>query len=36
MENENEPHVKLGINLVVFACTQRGSIAQQQIDFYNQ
>ena len=35
-ENENEPHVKLGINLVVFALTQRGSIAQQQIDFYNQ
>ena len=35
-ENENEPHVKLGINLVVFALTQKGSIAQQQIDFYNQ
>ncbi len=35
-ENENEPQVKLGINLVVFALTQKGSIAQQQIDFYNQ
>lgn len=35
-ETENEPHIKLGINLVVFALTQKGSIAQQQIDFYNQ
>ncbi len=35
-ETENEPHVKLGINLVLFALTQKGSIAQQQIDFYNQ
>ena len=35
-ETENEPHLKLGINLVVFALTQRGSIAQQQIDFFQQ
>ena len=35
-ESENEPQVKMGINLVVFALTQKGSIAQQQIDFYNQ
>lgn len=25
---------RLGINLVVFALTQEGSIAQQQVDFY--
>ncbi len=35
-ETENEPQLKLGVNLVVFALTQKGSIAQQQIDFYNQ
>ena len=35
-ESENEPHLKLGVNMVVFALTQKGSIAQQQIDFYNQ
>ena len=34
-EFENEPHLKMGVNLVVFALTQRGSIAEQQIDFYN-
>jgi hypothetical protein len=35
-ETENEPHLKMGVNMVVFALTQKGSIAQQQIDFYNQ
>ena len=35
-ETENEPHLKLGVNMVVFALSQKGSIAQQQIDFYNQ
>ena len=35
-ETENEAHLRLGVNLVVFALTQKGSIAQQQIDFYNQ
>ena len=28
------PHFRLGVNLVVFALTREGSIAQQQIDFY--
>jgi hypothetical protein len=32
----SEPHMKVGINFVVFALTQKGSIAQQQIDFYSQ
>ncbi|MEW6750446.1 MAG: DUF4159 domain-containing protein [Candidatus Latescibacterota bacterium] len=35
-EFENEPHLKMGVNLVVFALTQKGSIAEQQIDFYHQ
>ena len=35
-EYENEPQLKMGLNLVVFALTQQGSIAQQQIDFYSQ
>ena len=26
----------MGVNLVVFALTQQGSIAQQQIDFYTE
>jgi hypothetical protein len=34
-EAENEPQLKMGVNLVVFALTQKGSIAQQQIDFYS-
>ena len=35
-ESSNEPQLKMGINFVVFALTQKGSIAQQQIDFYSQ
>ena len=35
-EIDNEPQLKFGVNLVVFALTQKGSIAQQQIDFYGQ
>ena len=35
-ETENEAQLRLGVNLVVFALTQKGSIAQQQIDFYDQ
>jgi hypothetical protein len=35
-EFENEPQLKMGVNLVVYALTQKGSIAEQQIDFYNQ
>ena len=33
-EYENEPQLKIGINMVIFALTQQGSIAQQHIDFY--
>ena len=33
-EYENEPQLKMGVNMVVFALTQQGSIAQQHIDFY--
>jgi hypothetical protein len=32
----NEPQLKMGVNFVVFALTQHGSIAQQQIEFYSQ
>ncbi|MDP6983287.1 MAG: DUF4159 domain-containing protein [Candidatus Latescibacterota bacterium] len=32
----NEPQLRFGINVVVFALTQEGSIAQQQIDYYSE
>lgn len=32
----NEPQLRFGINVVIFALTQEGSIAQQQIDFFSQ
>jgi len=32
----NEPQLRFGINVVIFALTQKGSIAQQQIDFFSQ
>ena len=35
-EFRNEPQLQIGVNLVVFALTQQGSIAQQQIDFYTE
>ena len=35
-EFRNEPQLKMGVNLVVYALTQEGSIAQQQIDFFIQ
>ncbi len=35
-ETNNEPQLKIGINFVVFALTQKGSIAQQQIDYFSQ
>ena len=35
-EFRNEPQLQIGVNLVVFALTQQGSIAQQQIDFYKE
>jgi len=31
-EFQNEPHLKLGVNLVVYALTQEGSITQKQIE----
>jgi hypothetical protein len=34
-ECQNEPQLKMGVNLVVYALTQEGSIAQQQIDLYS-
>ena len=35
-EFRNEPQLQIGVNFVVFALTQQGSIAQQQIDFYRE
>ena len=35
-EFRNEPQLQIGVNLVVFSMTQKGSIAQQQIDFYTE
>ena len=31
----NEPQLKMGVNMVVFALTQAGSIAQQKMDFFS-
>jgi len=31
----NEPQLKMGVNMVVFALTQRGSIAQQRMDLFS-
>jgi len=31
----NEPQLKIGVNMVVFALTQEGSIAQQKMDFFS-
>jgi len=31
----NEPQLRMGVNMVVFALTQEGSIAQQKMDFYS-
>ena len=35
-EFRNKPQLQMGVNLVVFALTQEGSIAQQAIDFYRE
>ena len=35
-EFDNEPQLKMGVNLVVYSLTQEGSIAQQQIDLFMQ
>lgn len=32
---DNEPQLKMGVNMVVFALTQEGSIAQQKMDFFS-
>jgi len=34
-ETNNEPQLKIGVNMVVFALTQEGSIAQQKMDFFS-
>jgi len=34
-ESNNEPQLKMGVNMVVFALTQEGSIAQQKMDFFS-
>jgi hypothetical protein len=31
----NEPQLKIGVNMVVFALTQAGGIAQQKMDFFS-
>ncbi|HDY86506.1 MAG TPA: DUF4159 domain-containing protein [bacterium] len=33
--SNNEPQLKMGVNMVVFALTQEGSIAQQKMDIYS-
>ena len=33
--SNNEPQLKMGVNLVVFALTQSGGIAQQKMDFFS-
>jgi len=33
--SNNEPQLKIGVNMVVFALTQEGSIAQQKMDIYS-
>ncbi|MFC1692587.1 DUF4159 domain-containing protein, partial [Candidatus Latescibacterota bacterium] len=33
--SNNEPQLKMGVNMVVFALTQEGSIAQQRMDFFS-
>jgi len=33
--SNNEPQLRIGVNMVVFALTQEGSIAQQKMDLYS-
>jgi len=33
--SNNEPQLKMGVNMVVFALIQEGSIAQQKMDFFS-
>jgi hypothetical protein len=34
-DGNNEPQLRMGVNMVVFALTQEGSIAQQKMDFFS-
>ncbi|MFC1651261.1 DUF4159 domain-containing protein, partial [Candidatus Latescibacterota bacterium] len=33
--SNNEPQLRMGVNMVVYALTQEGSIAQQKMDFFS-
>ena len=33
--SNNVPQLKIGVNMIVFALTQEGSIAQQKMDFFS-
>ena len=33
--SNNDPQLKMGVNMVVFALIQEGSIAQQKMDFFS-
>ncbi len=35
VQQQNEPQLKMGVNMVVFALTQSGSIAQQRMELYS-
>jgi len=35
LTSNNEPQLRMGVNMVVFALTQEGSIAQQKMDFFS-
>jgi len=35
LSSNNEPQLKMGVNMVVFALTQAGSIAQQKMDLFS-
>ena len=32
--SDNDPQLKMGVNMVVFALTQAGGIAQTKMDFF--
>ena len=34
-EQDNEPQLKMGVNMIVFALTQKGSIAQQKMEIFS-
>ena len=35
LTSNNEPQLRIGVNMVVYALTQEGSIAQQKMDFFS-